>query len=176
MPPGKGEALFGLSQMNFTPKEESLLKELRSQERLCVEKYGKYADSAHDQCLKDLFTEIRQTETRHLQTLDGLCSGSMPQQSRQSQQSQQSQQFQQSRPLHQSEGLHPAQNSPEWQQDSFLCSDALTMEKHVSGLYDTSIFEFSDPAVRSTLNSIQREEQQHGERIYGYMSQNGMYN
>ena len=160
--------------MNFTPKEESLLKELRSQERLCVEKYGRYAESAHDQCLKDLFGGIRQTETRHLQTLDQLFSGTVPQQ--QPQQSRQSQPQQTRQPLHQSAGNHPAQNSPEWQQDSFLCSDALTMEKHVSGLYDTSIFEFSDPAVRQALNHIQSEEQGHGESIYSYMHQNGMYN
>ena len=49
------------------------------------------------------------------------------------------------------------------------------MEKHVSGLYDTSIFEFSDPAVRQVLNHIQSEEQGHGESIYSYMHQNGMY-
>lgn len=158
--------------MNFTPKEESLLKELRSQERLCVEKYGRYADSAHDPALRDLFGGIRQTETRHLQTLDQLFSGSLPQmQGRQ--QGQQGQQ--QSLPLQQSSGQRPAKNSPEWQQDSFLCSDALTMEKHVSGLYDTSIFEFSDPAVRQALNHIQSEEQGHGESIYSYMHQNGMY-
>lgn len=157
--------------MNFTPKEESLLKELRSQERLCVEKYGRYADSAHDPALRDLFGGIRQTETRHLQTLDQLSSGSAPQM--QGQQSQQGQQ--QSRPPQQSAGQRPAKNSPEWQQDSFLCSDALTMEKHVSGLYDTSIFEFSDPAVRQALNHIQSEEQGHGESIYSYMHQNGMY-
>ncbi|MBQ1343026.1 MAG: spore coat protein [Firmicutes bacterium] len=158
--------------MNFTPKEESLLKELRSQERLCVEKYGRYADSAHDPALRDLFGGIRQTETRHLQTLDQLSSGSALQM--QGQQSRQGQQ--QSRPLQQSAGQRPAKNSPEWQQDSFLCSDALTMEKHVSGLYDTSIFEFSDPAVRQALNHIQSEEQGHGESIYSYMHQNGMYN
>ena len=94
--------------MNFTPKEESLLKELRSQERLCVEKYGRYAESAHDQCLKDLFGGIRQTETRHLQTLDQLSSGSLPQM--QAQQSQQGQQPCQSQPQHQSAGNHPAKN------------------------------------------------------------------
>ncbi len=156
--------------MNFTPKEESLLKELRSQERLCVEKYGRYADSAHDPALRDLFGGIRQTETRHLQTLDQLFSGSLPQMQGQQQGQQQSQ------PMQQSAGQRPAKNSPEWQQDSFLCSDALTMEKHVSGLYDTSIFEFSDPAVRQALNHIQSEEQGHGESIYSYMHQNGMYN
>ena len=49
------------------------------------------------------------------------------------------------------------------------------MEKHVSGLYDISIFEFSSPTLRDTLNHIQKEEQIHGERIYEYMAKNNMY-
>ena len=59
--------------------------------------------------------------------------------------------------------------------DAFLCADALAMEKHVSSVYDTSIFEFSSPILRDTLNHIQKEEQNHGEEIYCYMSKNGMY-
>ena len=59
--------------------------------------------------------------------------------------------------------------------DAFLCKDALAMEKHVSGLYDTSIFEFSSPVLRDTLNHIQKEEQNHGEQLYEYMSKNNMY-
>ncbi|MEG2144480.1 MAG: spore coat protein, partial [Oscillospiraceae bacterium] len=42
--------------------------------------------------------------------------------------------------------------------------------------YDTSIFEFKNKNVRDTLNHIQKEEQEHGEKIYGFMAQNGMYN
>jgi spore coat protein CotF len=51
----------------------------------------------------------------------------------------------------------------------------LSTEKHVSALYDTSIFEFSNPEARKTLNHIQAEEQQHGEQLYAYMSCNQMY-
>ena len=44
-------------------------------------------------------------------------------------------------------------------------------EKYVSATYDTAIFEFTDPQVRDVLNHIQKEEQQHGEAIFKYISQ-----
>ena len=51
----------------------------------------------------------------------------------------------------------------------------LSTEKHVSALYNTGVFEFSDVQARTMLNHIQSEEQQHGQRIYEYMNANGMY-
>ncbi|MDO4732875.1 MAG: spore coat protein, partial [Bacillota bacterium] len=60
--------------------------------------------------------------------------------------------------------------------DSYLCSDALSTEKHVSAAYNTCIFEFRDQNVRNALNHLQKEEQQHGKMVYDYMSANGMYN
>ena len=51
----------------------------------------------------------------------------------------------------------------------------LMTEKYVSGAYNTAIFEFRDPQVRSILNHIQKEEQQHGEAIFKYMEKKGMY-
>ena len=61
------------------------------------------------------------------------------------------------------------------QADAMLCKDMLMTEKYVSGAYDTAIFEFTDASVRQTLNHIQKEEQQHGEGIYNYLSSHGMY-
>ena len=49
------------------------------------------------------------------------------------------------------------------------------MEKHVSSMYDVSIFEFSCPSLRDTLAHIQKEEQNHGQQLYAYLSTNGMY-
>jgi len=66
-------------------------------------------------------------------------------------------------------------SAQEKQKDAYLCSDALSTEKHVSSTYNTCIFEFSDSNVRNVLNHIQKEEQQHGDQIYKYMSANGMY-
>ena len=60
------------------------------------------------------------------------------------------------------------------QNDSYLCSDVLSTEKHASSLYDTCIFEFKDEQVRSALNHIQKEEQNHGKMIYDYMQANNM--
>ena len=52
----------------------------------------------------------------------------------------------------------------------------LSQEKHVSGVYNTAIFELKDKNYREALNHIQKEEQQHGEEIYNYMNTNSMYN
>ncbi len=149
--------------MNLTAKETSLLKDLRSQEQLCVDKYSKYAAEACDCQLKELFTQRGRNESQHIQTLDQIASGAVPQMS-----------GSQASPAlpPQTPGTCSAQDR---QKDAFLCSDALATEKHVSSGYNTCIFEFSDTNVRDALNHIQKEEQQHGELIYEYMSQHGMY-
>ena len=59
--------------------------------------------------------------------------------------------------------------------DAYLCQDALQMEKHVSSIYDTVIFECTTQELRDLLAEIQRDEQNHGKRIYDYMAANGMY-
>jgi hypothetical protein len=63
----------------------------------------------------------------------------------------------------------------EKKEDAYLCKDALAMEKHVSSVYDTSVFEFTSPVLRDTLAHIQKEEQNHGEKLYNYLSCNNMY-
>ena len=62
------------------------------------------------------------------------------------------------------------------QNDAMICQDLLATEKYVSSAYDTTIFECVDPNVRNVLNHIQKEEQQHGEGIFNYMLNHGMYN
>ena len=59
--------------------------------------------------------------------------------------------------------------------DAYLCRDALSMEKHVSSVYNTGVFEFSSPVLRDTLAHIQKEEQNHGEKLYSYLAASGMY-
>ena len=150
--------------MTLTQKEHSLLSDLKSQEELCIEKYTKYANEASDPCLKSLFTSIKSTEEGHLSTVKRIMGGEeveMP-----GAPSAKSQKF----------TCAPTSVTAEAKKkDAFLCADALAMEKHVSSVYDTSIFEFSSPTLRDTLNHIQKEEQNHGEQIYNYMSLNGMY-
>lgn len=154
--------------MMWTQKEASLLEDLKSQEKLCIEKYGKYAQQAADPQLKQLFSQIQQHEQQHEQTVTQMLNGTIPALNQQA-----AGQGQQA-----DAGQAPAygmQNSQQKQADAFLCQDALGTEKHVSSEYDVSIFEFRSPQAREVLNHIQKEEQQHGEMIYAYMARNGMY-
>ena len=150
--------------MTLTQKEHSLLTDLKSQEQLCIEKYSKYEKEASDPCLKSLFSSIKSTEEGHLTTINRIIGGeevAMP-----AAPSAKSQSFE----------CQASYSSPESKKsDAYLCSDALAMEKHVSSVYNTSIFEFCSPVLRDTLNHIQKEEQNHGEQIYRFMSKNGMY-
>lgn len=168
-PPGKLTSEV-MNMMTWTQKEASLLKDLKGQEQLCVDKYGKYAQQAHDPELQQLFRQIQQTEQQHLQTVTALMNGQMPQQggSQGQQMQQQNQQGCQCQP----KGMSIQQAM---EQDKFLAEDALCTEKEVSGAYNTSIFEFRDPQVRQILNQIQAAEQQHGQMLYQYMAKSGMY-
>ncbi|MBQ9980056.1 MAG: spore coat protein [Oscillospiraceae bacterium] len=149
--------------MTLTPKEASIIKELRAQEQLCVEKYTRYSNEACDGALKNLFSQLGRNEAKHIQTLDQIAAGTVPQMGGGGE----------TVTVPTTPSTCPPQSK---KQDAFLCGDALSMEKHVSGEYDTFIFEFADTGVRNVLNHIQKEEQQHGEYIWKYMSVNGMYN
>lgn len=152
--------------MQFTQKETSLLKDLKEQEQICIEKYNKHSTDANDQQLKNLFTQLGQAEKQHLDTINQIMSGTVPQ-------------MQSGGNQHKQLTFTPTytanDNSPNKQKDSYLCTDLLSTEKYVSSAYNTSIFEFRDTNIRDILNHIQKEEQQHGEQIYNYMAQNGMY-
>ena len=154
--------------MTLTQKETMLLKDLMKKEQLCIDKYGKGAQEAHDNQLKDLFTQCGNEEKQHLDTLTQISNGTVPPMNNQGGGNQkQPQAFQ---PTYSTQD-----NSPEKQKDKYLCTDTLETEKHASSVYNTSIFEFKDANIRDTLNHIQKEEQEHGEKIYCYMEKNGMY-
>lgn len=152
--------------MQLTQKETSLLQDLKNQEQLCVTKYAKYADAACDEPLKRLFAEIGQTEQTHLDTIEQLLAGTVPMMAGGDRPSRSAQSAQ---------SVRSACSQEDRQADAFLCQDALGTEKHVSATYDICIFEFKDAGARDVLNHIQKEEQEHGKRIYDYMALNGMY-
>ena len=61
--------------MQLTPKESSLIKDLKDQEQLCIDKYQKHSSCAKDEQLKTLFTQIAAVEKTHLDTLTKLEQG-----------------------------------------------------------------------------------------------------
>jgi len=148
--------------MQLTQKETMLISDMKGQEKLCIEKYTKASAAAHDPQLKALFSDLASVEQTHLQTLNEIESGNPPTPSAGSSQSR-------------TFNVTYTANSPEKQQDAYLCSDLLATEKHASALYDTCVFEFTDQKARNILNHIQKEEQEHGKAIYDYMKANGMY-
>lgn len=150
--------------MQLTQKETTLLKDLKDQEKLCVEKYTKYSSQALDPQLKELFTSIANVEQEHLNTLTQIEQGNSPATGGGSQTVKST--------FTSNYGMG---DTPDKQADAYLCSDLLADEKHVSGLYNTCIFEFKDQTLRNALNHIQKKEQEHGKAIYDYMSTNNMY-
>ena len=147
--------------MKLTQKETMLLQDLKTSEEICIEKYGQYAEKAEDQALADLFLTLRGKEQEHLDTINKLIEGKVPLMA--------GGQGSQSQP-----GNGQAAQKSHSKTDEYLLKDALDTEKHVSGVYDTCIFEFTDAGARQALNHIQKEEQEHGQLLYDYMACHGM--
>ena len=154
-----------MENLTLSEKEKTLLKDLKGQEKICIEKYTKYASIALDTQLKQLFTEISNVEREHLSTLTQIENGTLP--------STNSGAKQTVNTLFSE--YYGMGDTPDKQSDCYLCSDLLADEKHVSNLYNTCIFEFRETPLRDALNHIQKEEQEHGKAIYDYMAKNNMY-
>ena len=150
--------------MVLSQKERSLLEDLKGAEQLCIIKYTKYAEEACDPCLAELFNSIKAVEAGHLATVTRILAGDS---------------VTAETPKSATEEIFtctPSVCSAEAKKnDAYLCRDALSMEKHVSSVYNTAVFEFTQPLLRDVLASIQKEEQNHGEKLYNYMAENGMY-
>lgn len=151
-------------KINLSQKERTLLEDQKSHEEICIAKYSNYANQATDSQLKAIFNASLQSERTHLDSINQLLSGNVPQMNQQGNQ----QNNNQSTNQNMTSGVHNLS-------DYDMCTDILMTEKYVSGAYDTAIFEFRDTNVRDVLNHIQKEEQKHGESVFKYMESKGMY-
>jgi len=151
--------------LQLTQKEKTLLEDHKTHEKICIQKYANYAKQAKDPQLKQLFNQYSAQEQQHYNTIDQLLQGQQPTISGNQDLQQQTQQMQ-SQP----------QAGMTNQHDAAFCTDMLMTEKFISNSYDTAIFESANSPVRQALQHIQKEEQQHGEGLFNYMQQNGMYN
>jgi len=166
--------------MQLTQKERSLLEDAKKHEELCIQKYNSYGQQAGDPQLKQLFHQYQGQEQNHYSTVDQILQGQQPssgagQGSQQGGQSMQAQAYEQPQGAQMSQDQSAGYTGLSNQADTVLCTDMLMTEKHVSGAYDTAIFEQTNPNVRQALQHIQKEEQKHGEGIFNYMEQHGMY-
>jgi spore coat protein CotF len=189
--------------MQLTQKEMMYLKDAKSQEELCVAKYTNYSQQVSCQQLSSMLKQIGQHEQKHLQTVQQIMQGQMPNVSSSGGQ-QQGMQFgqlsaqqggggsmsmqasgggqgqQQQHMQHQMQAGHSGSGMSSSMggqplNDKQICEDLLTTEKAVAGLYNTATFEFTNPQLRQVLAHIQQEEQDHAYQLYNYMAQKGWY-
>mgnify|MGYP002558350279 FL=1 len=147
--------------MILTDKEKSLLKELAVQEKTCAKKYLNASRAAFDPQLKNLFSSLSQAEQQHLEMINSILSGTLPQ-------------VQAGGGETAFTAVYTGSETQQKLEDAFLCTDLLAAEKYASREYDTRVFEFGDAGVRNILGAIQRQEQGHGKSISDYMKVNAM--
>jgi rubrerythrin len=151
--------------MVLSEKERQVIQDLQTQEKSCIEKYGKYANEAKDTVLKDLFNTIQQEEQKHYDSLQQVLDGQVPECN-----------------CNCSEGSEydpqitygQLDDSEDKKADAFLATDCISTEKLVSGEYNGDVFAFADSAIRKLLADIQIEEQNHADMIWKYKTANGM--
>ncbi len=169
----------------LTQKEQSLLSDQLNHEKLCIQKYNNYAQQAEDPQLKQLFSQYASQEQEHYDTINQLLQGNQmiistgegrtemiqggPGVGRYSMEVGTIGQHASQTANHGMTGLRN-------QNDATLVMDMLATEKFVSSTYDTGVFESANSNVRQALQHIQQEEQQHGEGLFNYLSEHGVYN
>lgn len=151
--------------MILKEKERAAITDLQTQEKSCVEKYGKYAQEARDPELKKLFQTLQKQEQQHYDSLEQVLSGTVPECNCNDNAGRD----------YQPKATYSEMTNPEDKQhDAFLATDCIGTEKLVSGEYNTDVFVCGESSLRKLLADIQIEEQNHAEMLYKYKMANGM--
>lgn len=151
--------------MILKEKEATTIQDLRTQEQSCVEKYERYGQEAKDPVLKDLFSNLKQDEQEHYDSLTQVLNGNVPECNCNDRQGAE---------YNPTATYSVSENSEDKKCDCFLATDCIGTEKLVSSEYNTNVFACSEPGVRKLLADIQIEEQNHAEMLYKYKTVNGM--
>ena len=162
--------------LELSSKEKNLLQDQLKHEAICIQKYTNYSTQATDPELQQLFSYLASQEQTHYSTIETMLMGQQPklnQQKPQGQSQSQQNQGQQSQQSMQSTQMNYEQGSMDntipSQGDATLCTDSVMTEQFVSGSYDTSIFESTNQTLTQALQHIQKEEQEHGQKLQQYM-------
>lgn len=151
--------------MVLKEKERTVIEDLQTQEKSCVEKYTNYAKQAKDPELRKLFETLKDKEQEHYDSLTQVLSGTVPECN-----------------CNDSDGREyepkatytSMTESEDKKNDAFLATDCIGTEKLVSGTYNNEVFAFGDSSIRKLLADIQVEEQNHAEMLYKYKVANAM--
>ena len=105
--------------MQLTEKETTVIKDLQTQERLCVEKYRFYEESANDPELKQLFHKIGDDEQEHFDFLGQLLKGDVPDIP---------EEYDEAKNYKPCSTYNTGDNSDAKRHDQFLCTDSIGTE------------------------------------------------
>lgn len=150
--------------MILKEKERSVIEDLQTQEKSCVEKYGKYAEQARDPELK-IFSGISSRKNRSIMS---LCQWFFPEVCLNV-----TVMTDQAKTISQKQSIQPWVHRKINNTMPFL-QRIVSVQKLVSGTYNDDVFAFGDSGVRKLLADIQIEEQNHAEMLYKYKTVNGM--
>ncbi len=64
--------------MVLTEKEKMTIQDLQTQEKSCIDKYGKYSKEAKDPVLVNLFENLQKEERKHYDSLGQVLNGTVP--------------------------------------------------------------------------------------------------
>lgn len=151
--------------MVLKEKEITVIQDLQTQEKSCIEKYSKYAQQAKDPELKKLFETLSSKEQEHYNSLQQVLDGNVPDVD-----------------CNSTEGANynptptydASTDSEDKKSDCFLATDCIGTEKLVSSEYNSDVFVFGNSKIRKLLADIQIEEQNHAEMLWKYKTANGM--
>ncbi|NLY53092.1 MAG: spore coat protein [Firmicutes bacterium] len=179
--------------MQLTQKERLYLQDAAEHEKLCIAKYNDYSSQVSCPQLASLLQQIAQSEQQHLQTIQQVMQGQMPNLASSGSQSmgqggqsmgmsggqgqggvsmQAGGQMGANKPTMSTAGTGQMQQGLS---DKEICQDLITTEKAIAGMYNTATFEASNHQLRQVLSHIQQEEQDHAFQIFNYMQQKGWY-
>ena len=110
--------------LNLNSKERMLLQDEKKHEELCIEKYNKYSEMASNPELKNLFSQLSEKEKQHLNTINLMLSGVLP--NTNSGQAGKQQNQQSNNQSSNEQKLNYYQSQTDFNNDKMLCQDSLS--------------------------------------------------
>lgn len=165
--------------VNLTTKERLLLEGEKYQQQLVIDKYNDYALQAQDNSLKSLFSNLVKAEEKHLNMIDEMLQGKVPQINKEN-----------IHPYYENNSINSNDyinignitltslddNSSYGDGDKIMCFDALTTEELIHSTCSASSLEFEKTEFENILKYIIEEKSENIKYLNNYMIKKGMYN
>lgn len=165
--------------VNLTNKEIFLLEGEKYQQQLAIDKFNDYALQAQDQVLKNIFFNLAKIEEKHLNMINQILNGEIPQLNNKD-----------IHPYYENNSINSndfinignitltsLEDSNNYNDgDKIICFDALTTEELLHSTSSASSLEFENTKFENILKYIIQEKSENIKYLNEYMTKKGMYN